>query len=235
MKTSSDWVSHFSHNLTLKRVDWTIAPQITATEEKKILRSLQAWQLGETSDGSHLIKATEKYTKRINDPDYLIAVKLFIKEEQKHGNNLGRYLDLIHRPRLKKDWGDSLFRKVRYYNTNMEIWTVAVIVVESAAEIFYKAIKDATNCTLLKQICIDILKDEAWHIQFQRDRLFILFKHKPDIMKAITRVIYYGFFYLTILIVWLGHKRAFNAGGFSFIKYFNTIKLKFKRIMQYLA
>jgi hypothetical protein len=35
----------------------------------------------------------------------------------------------------------------------METWTLAVIVVESAAQIFYQSLKDATGCRLLKQIC----------------------------------------------------------------------------------
>jgi hypothetical protein len=53
----------------------------------------------------------------------------------------------------------------------MELWTVAVIIVESTAQIFYQALKDATKCTLLKQICTDILIDEAYHITFQTERL----------------------------------------------------------------
>jgi hypothetical protein len=45
-------------------------------------------------------------------------------EEQKHGANLGRYLDGIGKKRIQKDWGDTLFRKVRHLNTSMESWTL---------------------------------------------------------------------------------------------------------------
>ena len=117
-----------------------MAPTPTTEEIDLILPSLQAWQLGETSEGQHLITAAEKYAAVVDDAGYVEAVKLFIKEEQKHGNNLGKYLDSIGKPRIKKDWGDSLFRKVRYFNTNMELWTLAVITVESAAQIFYQGI-----------------------------------------------------------------------------------------------
>jgi len=110
-----------------------ISAPITQNEIAVILPSLQAWQLGETSKSEHLIAVSTKYSHKINDPEYVSAVKLFIKEEQKHGNNLGRYLDKIQQPRVKKNWGDTLFRKVRYFNTSMETWTPAVIVVESAA------------------------------------------------------------------------------------------------------
>ena len=63
--------------------------------------------------------AAVKYSKRVDEPEYPEAVKLFITEEQKHGNNLGKYIDLLGEKRLKKDWGDTLFRKIRYLNTSM--------------------------------------------------------------------------------------------------------------------
>jgi hypothetical protein len=133
MKTSKQWIDHFNQNALKHRVDWKLIPVISATEVSQIVHSLQAWQLGETSDGAHLIHAATLYAEKISDPDYVQAVRLFIREEQKHGNNLGKYLDAIHQPRISRNWGDTLFRKIRYFNTSMEIWTLAVITVESAA------------------------------------------------------------------------------------------------------
>ena len=87
----------------MERVDWTMNPVITKSETASILQSLQACQLGETSDGAHLINASTLYANKIQDLNYIDAVKLFIKEEQKHGNNLGKYLDTIEKLRIKKD------------------------------------------------------------------------------------------------------------------------------------
>jgi hypothetical protein len=104
MHTSNYWVQYFTDNARHKRINWNLAPSITQDEIAVILPSLQAWQLGETSEGEHLIAVSTKYSEKINDPEYVSAVKLFIKEEQKHGKNLGRYLDKIQQPRLKKNW-----------------------------------------------------------------------------------------------------------------------------------
>jgi hypothetical protein len=232
MKTHSSayWTNYFSNNAKIMRVDWTIKPEISDLEKQKMLKSLQAWQLGETSEGKHLIYASKKYARAINDDGYLNAVKLFIKEEQKHGNNLGEYLDLIKEKRVKKDWGDTLFRKIRYFNTNMELWTIAVITVESAAQIFYQALKDATNCTLLKQICTDILIDEAAHITFQRERLYIIFNNKSSFSKWIAYHAYSCFFICTSLVVWFAHKTLFKAGKLNFYRYFNKMKFKLVKV-----
>lgn len=229
MKTSQQWINYFTRNLTEKRIDWSGQPVISSEELKSVLKSLQAWQLGETSDGHNLIRACEKYAIKINDALYVNAIRLFIKEEQKHGNNLGRYLDLISQQRIKKNWGDSLFRKIRYLNTSMESWTLAVITVENAAEVFYQSLKDATGCPLLKQICTDILIDEAPHIQFQHERLFIIFKTKANINRIISFYFYRLFYFSTILTVWIAHKNAFKAGSIDFKKYYKIMKFKFEK------
>lgn len=227
MFTSKKWIAHFEQNTTQQRVNWDLYPNISAREIKTILPSLQAWQLGETSDGSHLLNASCRYAAKTGDADYVNAVKLFIKEEQKHGNNLGAYLDLIGKPRIKKNWGDTLFRKIRYFNTSMEIWTLAVITVESTAQIFYQCLKDATGCTLLKQICTDILVDEAYHIDFQTERLGILFESKSVSEKTIANKIYTIFFFCTALVVWMAHKDLFKAGGVHFKKFMCKMKYKY--------
>lgn len=219
MKTSRRWIEYFLENRTRGRVNWLQSPRIKESELGTVLRSLQAWQLGETSDGAHLLRAARLYAGRIGDPDYIEVVKLFIQEEQKHGNNLGRYIDLIGKPRIRSDWGDTLFRKVRYFNTSMEIWTLAVITVESAAQIFYQALKDATGCPLLKEICTDILCDEGPHLVFQTERLAILFSGKSFFSKWIGRFAYTLFFMGTALLVWLAHRKVFRAGGVDFERY----------------
>lgn len=231
MKTSKEWIEYFRTNALEQRVDWNQIPQISKSEIEKILPSLQAWQLGETSDGRHLIQASSKYAVKINDYEYIDAVKLFIAEEQKHGINLGKYLDAIDKPRINQNWGDSLFRKIRYYNTSMEIWTVAVITVESAAQIFYQCLKDASGCKLLKEICTDILIDEAYHIDFQTERLQLIFSNKSSASRLFSRVIYPVFFFTTSYVIWLAHKEAFKAGGTNFKKYFRKMKYKYLKTL----
>jgi hypothetical protein len=226
MRSSQEWVSYFKDNLEVKRINWQQPATITKQEQKNVLKSLQAWQLGETSDGKNLLKASAMYAEKINDPYYIKAVQLFIREEQKHGSNLGKYLDMIEQPRIKKNWGDTLFRKIRYLNNSMEWWTLAVISVESTAQIFYQSLKDATQCKLLKEICTDILIDEAPHIQFQRERLAIIFHSKNLAARYIAFPFYKFFFLSTSIIVWFAHRKLFKAGGNDFRKYFRKMKFK---------
>jgi len=113
----------------------------------------------------------------------------------------------------------------------MEIWTLAVIVVESTAQIFYQALKDATKCELLKQICTDILIDEAYHITFQTERLAIIHSGKNSFSKAWRRIAYKAFFYATSCLVWFAHQRLFKAGGNTFSLYMRRMDLKYKKTL----
>lgn len=232
MKNSNYWIWHFKENASQKRINWNIAPAITQDEIATILASLQAWQLGETSEGRNLLSASEKYAHKISDHLFMDVVKLFIKEEQKHGNNLGRYLDKIGRPRIKKNWGDTLFRKVRHLNASMEMWTLAVIVVESTAQIFYQALKQATGCKLLQSICNDILIDEACHITFQTERLAIIFSTKNPRKKIWRTLFYKCFFYATSCLVWFAHRQLFKAGGNSFKSYLKKMECKYAKTIK---
>ncbi|MEO8766165.1 MAG: ferritin-like domain-containing protein [Ginsengibacter sp.] len=229
MQTSEYWIEHFSSNVKIERVNWSLMPSLTDNEKHNILLSVQAWQLGETSDGSHLLKASRKYAHKNGDHHYPRAVELFIKEEQKHGNNLGRYLDMIGKKRIKKNWADTLFRRIRYFNSSMELWTLAVITVESTAQVFYQALKEATGCVLLKQICTDILIDEAHHIDFQIERFAMIYDQKSRMRKYCCYYLYKTFFFATITVVWFAYRRCLMAGNNDFSKYWVKMCLKFKK------
>jgi hypothetical protein len=229
MQTSQSWLEHFKSNIKIQRIDWQLKPSLTSPERKNILSALQAWQLGETSDGSHLLKASKKYAGKIGDMYYLNAVELFIKEEQKHGKNLGSYLDMIGEKRIKKNWADTLFRRVRYFNTSMELWTLAVITVESTAQVFYQSLKDATKCKLLKQICTDILIDEAFHIDFQFERFYMIYQAKNKASRFLCYYLYKFFYFFVITLVWFAYRKCFIAGNNDLNKYLKKMTLKYKK------
>lgn len=229
--TSRHWIDHFSRNALAARVNWDLAPALGPDERRTILRSLQAWQLGETSDGRHLLRAATRYADAVGDADYPDAVRLFITEEQKHGSHLGRYLDLIGEPRLTSDWGDSLFRRVRYHNASMELWTLAVITVESTAQVFYRALRDATGCPLLREICTDILVDEAAHLVFQRERLHTILRQKHPVARWLASRAYPAFHAVVAPVVWAAHRRVFAAGGFPLRRYLRAMRTKRRSVV----
>lgn len=221
--TSAQWHEHYLKNAgSLLEVPWERGAGITADEKRAVGKSLSAWQLGETSDGRHLLKAAGRYAEEQDDPFFLEAVRLFIQEEQRHGADLGRFLDLAGIRRVSRNWGDSLFRAFRYAIPSMEIWVTVVIMVETLALIYYRAVRDATGSKVLRRICDRILRDEVHHIRFQYERLAILLRRRPRWLLQATLRLHRVLFAGIALAVWAGHGRALIAGGFDFRTYWRS-------------
>ena len=226
-RSSGQWYEHYIRNAAARlRVPWERGAELSPSEKKAIGRSLQAWQLGETSDGRHLLAAARRYARRQEDPLFVEVVRLFIKEEQRHGSELGRFLDVADIPRVRRNWGDSIFRAFRYCLPSMEIWVTVVIMVETLALLFYKAIRAATGSRVLRQICAQILRDEVHHVRFQYERLAILHRRRSGWLKRATCLLHRVLFAGIVLAVWGGHQRALSAGGYSFRSYWRAAWLR---------
>ncbi len=220
VRSSSEWIAYFEKNALARRpIPWESGAGVTAAEVSAIAASLRGWQLGETSDGSHLLAAAEHYSVSIGDPDFVDAVRLFIAEEQRHGRDLGRFLDLAGIGRAESDWGDRLFRTVRYARPRMEVWATPVVMVETHAMIYYSAIRRATRSPVLRGICAQILADEVPHIRFQCERLAILHRRRPRWIRALTMGFHRILFAGITLAIWVGHRRALRAGGYTFARF----------------
>lgn len=220
---SAAWVAYFRDNATTgRRIPWDAGAEVTAEEIAAIGRSLQAWQLGETSEGHHLRAAAARYAARVGDPDYPVAIDLFIREEQRHGEMLGRFLDLAGVGRVRADWGDHLFRAARYCLTNMEAWTTPVVMVEVLAMVYYNALRRATASRVLRTICAQVLADEVPHVRFQCERLAEILRHRPSLGFWLTMLAQRVGFFVVVLLVWLGHRRALRAGGYGWRRYWRA-------------
>jgi hypothetical protein len=220
---SLEWVKYFRENASRQRaIPWELGAGLSASELTAIASSLRGWQLGETSDGSHLLLAARNYASKVGDPDFVEAIRLFIVEEQRHGNNLGRFLDLAEVERAKSDWGDSLFRALRYALPSMEVWATPVVMVETHAMVYYDAIRKATGSVVLSRICEQILADEVAHIRFQCERLAILHRRRGTWLLVLTMAIHRAMFAAITIAVWLGHRRALRAGGYDFSQFWRN-------------
>jgi hypothetical protein len=221
--TAKQWRDYFRANLARHRhVRWHRGAGATPAQLAAIVPSLRAWQLGETSDGRHLRAAAQRYARRVGDPDYPDAVELFIREEQRHGELLGRWLDLTGAGRIKSNWGDTLFRAARYILRNIEAWTTPVVMVEVLAMIYYNAIRRSTRSTVLTAICKQLLADEVPHVRFQCERLAMLVRDRPALLFLLTMLLHRSGFALVVVLVWLGHRRALRAGGYTWRHYWRA-------------
>ncbi|MFD3594235.1 ferritin-like domain-containing protein [Nocardia sp. NPDC058640] len=234
VRTTQEWLAYFQQNAVRHRpIPWQSTDMgASPAEMAPIRRSLQAWQLGETSDGRHLAASAARYAATIGDPAYRDVIDLFIWEEQRHGALLGRILDDAGIPRRQADWGDTLFRRLRHSITDIEVWTTPVVMVETLAMIYYNAIRRATGSPVLRAVCAQILADEVPHVQLQCERLAVLLRNRSRTRFHLTMLAHRALFLVVMLLVWAGHHRALRAGGFTWPHYRRAAYAKMRRAWQ---
>jgi hypothetical protein len=229
---SHRWLAYFRQNRDeLLDVPWERGAEVTEEEVKTIRRSIQGFQLGESSEGRHLMQCARKYAEEHCDPDYREAVELFIKEEQRHACDLGRFMELAGIPRIKKTWPDTVFRRLRHA-ADLEISISVLVTAEIIAKVYYPALRTATSSMMLRTICDQIVHDETPHVEFQAEQLAILRRNCGPISLAVRHFLQRFLYWGTCLVVWFQHGQAMRAGGLTFGLYVRRCLSEFSEALR---
>jgi hypothetical protein len=219
---SAAWVEHFKRSLLRSDiVSGTTPVELSPAEVDAIAASVQEFQLGESSEGRHLITAGYRYAAVSGDYAYVTALRLFIAEENRHAQELGRFLDLAGMPCVSASWPDAVFRILRR-RAGLELSIVVLVTAEIIAKVYYAALRDATGSPVLRRLCEQILRDERHHVHFQSQRVALLRTHRSR-LSILVRVGLHRFLLAgTCVVVWRKHGRAMRAGGFGFGRFWRA-------------
>jgi hypothetical protein len=216
--STRQWIEHFEINRKNQPTPpWHRGARLTHAERAIVIDSIRQFQLGESGEGRHLKKCANSHARKCGDGDYPSAIDLFIAEEQRHSSMLGQYLDLAHEPRLTKSKVDGIFRWLRHL-MGLELSLIVLSTAEVVASVYYRALRDATECDLLQSICRRILRDEAAHLAFHRDRFLTLRWKRSLITRSVLRLVHHGLLMGALVPVWWCHGRVFRARGISFLQ-----------------
>jgi uncharacterized membrane protein len=196
-------------------------------EQKRFASSLQQFQRGEYSEGKHLLS----FAKQHGDPYYTEAIKLFIKEEQDHAMILGQFLDKHSIPRIKDHWVDGVFRMLRKL-AGIENTISILLVAEIISKVYYKALYNATSSELLKEICLQILRDEEKHLHFQCCTLNRLQNKKTKTGKILWQLYLQVILIGTIAVVWNYHQAVLRSGGVTYAGFYKANQTIFQSLLQ---
>ena len=202
---SVSWLDYYRNNReSLLDIPWERGAEITDSERTAIWDSVRQFQLGESSEGRHIIRCADEFAVRQSSPAYGEAIKLFIREEQRHARDLGRFMDLAGIPQRGRAWPDTVFRCLRHLS-GLEVSITVLITAEIIAKVYYAALREATRSTVLRRLCDQILRDEREHVRFQCDYLAILrggcWPILFDLREAAHRFLFFG----ACLVVWKSH------------------------------
>jgi hypothetical protein len=232
---SHEWCRYFRRNATmLLDVPWESGAGVTLAERDAIADSVREFQLGESAEGRHFVRAAKAYAARSGDGAYVEAVRLLIGEEQRHARDLARFLRLAGVPLAKTTWADSAFRWLRK-RAGVEVCVSVLVTAEIIAKVYYAALGEATGSPVLRRICEQILRDEVEHVRFQAERLAILRAGRPRLVVAGLHLAHRAMFALACLVVWRKHARALRAGGYRFGRFWRCASSEMRQAVAQMA
>lgn len=186
-------------------------PALAARTEAALRRSLAVFQLGETGEGEHLLGLAARH----GDHDYLVAMRLFVGEEQEHARMLATVLHQLDEPLLERHWSDGVFQAIRRVS-GLRAEVLTLLVAEMVALRYYSALAEGfADYPELATLFERIHADEVRHLDFHADTLPAHLDRWSAPMwwcgRFIWNVVLYG---ASAVVAW-DHRRILRRCGLS--------------------
>lgn len=214
-----DWTAYFHfNNQHLLFLDYSEKGGLSSEERKLITPSIQAFQLGEGSEGRHLKRAAKRFAERSGYQRYPEMMDCFIGEENRHSQILKKYMEIYGIPCVSHHALDTIFRFLRK-GMGIEGEIMVLVTAEMIALSYYSALSAATHSKLLKTICSQMLQDEYMHVIFQSETLHRIYSHRNPRANKCMAVFRWGFMNTVLSLVWMKYRELFRRGGYSYVRF----------------
>lgn len=217
------WIEHFHRNAQDRpEPDWQApAADIAPHVMKKLVKSLQQFQLGDGGGPAYLI-AWNHRELLASDAGLKELVDLWFKEEERHSALLGGALKRFGVPEIRSHWSFSLFCGVRkIMGVQFELY--ALLLTEITSHVYYKMMHRHCPDIGVRQMCALINRDEAGHIAFHRARLAAEAERDGRSYGRLWEL----FFRLRGLaagtVLWVNHRPALKAMGATDAEFYQGI------------
>jgi hypothetical protein len=88
-----------------------------------------------------------------------------------------------------------------------------------------------TRSPILQQLCRQIAHDEQQHVQFQGEAIAQLRHRYPRGFAPLVDSLHHLFFYVTLLVVWIGHRPVSNKAVYTLMNFYRCACKEFNRIL----
>jgi hypothetical protein len=164
------WVIHFMRNRENRaEPDWHAPITLPAEVIQPLVRSLEQFQLGDGGGPAYLI-AHDRERFLASGAGTRRLVDLWFAEESEHSRLLGAAVARFGGRCITSHWSFTAFCMTRrWFGVRFEL--TVLLLTEIVSTVYYRLLWRHTNDPALRAMCRLILRDEAGHIAFHRDRL----------------------------------------------------------------
>jgi hypothetical protein len=225
------WIHHFKLNRKDRREpDWFGIP-VTITDQKRrhLAATLAQYQLGDGGGPCCLI-ARDAEKVRGSAVEVRQVIDLWFREEAEHSRLLGEAVLRLRGDFVTDSFAFRLFKLCRRL-LNAQFEMLVLLIVEIVSTGYYRMVRRHCGDRPVADMCGLILRDEAGHIAFHRDRLAV---EHPQGVHRVWEWYFYSLGYACTAFLWLSHGKWLRGIGGKRAELFQHVRHGLRRFLRQL-
>lgn len=224
-------IEHFVRNKQNRREpDWDAPVTIPFHVLAPVLRSIEQFRLGDGGGPASLI-AHDAETFRGRTKETRQIVDLWFAEEAEHARLLGCAVKRFGGHFIQGHWSFTAFclcRRVLGVRFELQVLTLTELV----STAYYRMLRNHSPDGTLAAMCELILRDEAGHVAFQRDRIADSGCPRPGLKGWLWRIQFLACGYAAGTMLWVNHAPCLKAIGGTRAEFYREITRQMARFLR---
>jgi len=228
---TTKWIDYFTRNKQNRpKPDWAAPINIAPGVLAPTLRSIEQFRLGDGGGPASLIAHdAEKFRGRTDKMRAI--VDLWFKEEAEHARLLGCAVKRFGGRFIYSHWSFTAFclcRRVLGVRFELQVLTLTELV----STAYYRMLRNHSPDGPLAAMCELILRDEAGHVAFQRDRIADNGSPRPGLRGWLWRIQFLICGYAAGTMLWVNHAPCLKAIGGTRAEFYSEITRQMTRFIR---
>jgi hypothetical protein len=222
------WIAHFSRNRGNRlEPDWTEPMTVSSEVLAPLTKSIEQFRLGDGGGPAALI-AYDAEGFRNSSQEMRAIVDMWFAEEAEHARLLGCAVKRFNGRYISSHWSFTAFCMCRrIIGARFELQVLLLTELVSTA--YYKLLRNHSPDAALTAMCELILRDEAGHVAFHRDRL--MDSPATGLRGMLWEAQFCLLGYAAGTMLWVNHGPALKAIGGSGVEYFREVGRQLQRFI----
>jgi hypothetical protein len=225
------WIEYFTQNKKNRpEPDWTAPHNVPPKMLAPMLKSIEQFRLGDGGGPASLIAFDrENFRSRTNEIRQI--VDFWFAEEAEHARLLGCAVRRFRGRIITSHWSFTAFcfcRRVLGVRFELQVLTLTELV----STAYYRMLRSHSPDGPLAAMCELILRDEAGHVAFQRDRLADGGCPKPGPRGLLWRIQFLICGYAAGTVLWISHAPCLKAIGGTRGEFYSEITRQMTRFIR---
>ena len=225
------WIEHYTRNQQNRpEPDWTAPVQVPPTILPPLLKSIEQFRLGDGGGQASLI-AFDRENFRSRTDETRRIVDLWFAEEAEHARLLGAVVRRFGGRIITSHWSFTAFCLCRkWLGVRFELQVLTLTELVSTG--YYRMLRKYSPDGPLTAVCELILRDEAGHVAFHRDRLAETGCPRPGWRGRFWQLQFLLCGYAAGTVLWISHAPCLKAIGGRRAEFYTEITRQMTRFLR---